>query len=148
IEGPITREVTANEQGAYQTLVTTGDYSLTAAAFGYDPESAAATVEPDSVSTVDFALAPSPYATLRGTVTDGSGQGWPLHARLTVVDTDIETFTDPVTGEYAVELPAGQDYTVLVEAEYPGYRAHTLEVENLGHELRFARADEPTVHDV
>lgn len=148
IEGPVTREVTTNDQGAYEVLVTTGTYSLTASAFGYEPESANLTVEPDSESTVDFELESSPYATLSGTVTDGGGQGWPLHAKLTVLDTGIETFTDPATGTYAVDLPAGRDYSVLVEAQRPGYQTQTIEVEDHGSDLTWSRDAQRSVGDV
>nr|WP_306238578.1 S8 family serine peptidase [Ornithinimicrobium sp. HY1745] len=148
IEGPVTREVTTNDEGAYEVLVTAGDYSLTASAFSYDPQHVDVTVEPGSANTADFALTSSPVAPLGGTVTDGSGQGWPLHARVTVVDTGIVTFTDPDTGEYAVDLPVGRDYSVLVEAQHPGYLSQTLEVTGHGAGADSQDSGDPAVGDV
>jgi hypothetical protein len=59
-----------------------------------------------------------------GTVTDGSGHGWPLYARLDFTSGSTEplsVFTDPVTGQYQGLLFDGIDYTVAVTALSPGY---------------------------
>ena len=85
--------------------------------------------------TVDFALDPLPTTVVTGTVTDGSGHGWPLYARI-----DIDgfpggpVFTDPVTGEYSIELLESTAYTFTVTAvsagyvhrEPPGRRCHPM----------------------
>ena len=60
-----------------------------------------------ATTTLDFALDPLPSTVVTGTVTDGSGHGWPLYARI-----DIDgypggpVFTDPMTG--AVQRRAGE----------------------------------------
>ena len=46
-----------------------------------------------------------------GTVTDGSGHGWPLYARIEITSASTEpvvAYSDPVTGAYAADL-AGRD---------------------------------------
>ena len=43
--------------------------------------------------------------TVTGTVTDGSGHGWPLYARIDIAGhPGSPVYTDPQTGQYAVEL--------------------------------------------
>ena len=56
-----------------------------------------------------FALTPVPSHTVSGTVTDGSGQGWPIYAKITVQGTPASTYSDPYTGRYSLSLPAGRD---------------------------------------
>ncbi len=63
---------------------------------------------------------------VNGIVRDGSGQGWPLYARLVVSGPDFPgatLFADPLTGYYAIELPAGSAYDFAVTAVAPGYVA-------------------------
>jgi hypothetical protein len=61
---------------------------------------------------------------LGGVVTDGSGAGWPLYARVVATSdsTDpIVAFTDPTTGAYSMDLFDGIDYAVAVTSLVPGY---------------------------
>ena len=61
---------------------------------------------------------------MSGVVSDGSGAGWTLYARIeaTSASTDpIVAFTDPVTGAYTMNLFDGVDYQVGVTALAPGY---------------------------
>ena len=47
-------------------------------------------------------MSTAPSETVSGTVTDGSGAGWPLYAKLVITATGapvFTVFTDPVTGE-------------------------------------------------
>ena len=63
-------------------------------------------------------------STVSGTVTDGSGHGWPLYARIeiTSASTDpVVVYSDPVTGAYAADLPDATTYTFAVTAVGPGY---------------------------
>ena len=68
-------------------------------------------------------------ATVSGTVVDDSGHGWPLYARI-----DIEgfagspVFTDPVTGQYTVNLDSTVTYTLDVTAVSGGYVAESREI--------------------
>ncbi len=128
IDGDIDRTLTTGPDGTYDVLLTTGDYDVTASKFGYTTDTASVTVETDATTTQDFALEPSPSATVTGTVTDGSGRGWPLYAKVGAVGTGVFTYTDPATGDYALELPLGATYELEFVAEYPGYGTSTAEV--------------------
>ena len=98
-------------------------------AYGYAVETATAEITAGATTTLDFALDPLPSTVVTGTVTDGSGHGWPLYARI-----DIDgypggpVFTDPLTGQYSVELVASTTYTFNVSAVSPGYVIESREV--------------------
>ena len=81
-------------------------------------------------TTLNAALDPAPSVTLSGTVTDGSGHGWPLYAKIEVTGRPGgPVFTNPETGEYSVDVPAGATHTVTYTATLPGYQVVTDEVE-------------------
>ena len=115
--------------GRYRLLVPAGTYDVTASAFGYLPETAEdIAVADDAVVTIDFALEAAPLVAVEGWVYDGTAHGWPLYAELTFTATGtppLSVFTDPDTGWYSVELPAGTDFDVRVEAVVPGYEPET-----------------------
>jgi len=115
--------------GHYDISVPAGDYDLTASAFGYGQGSAhGVQVSAGQRVTANFALTPQPEITVHGTVTDGSGQGWPLYAEIQVDGTPVTVFTSPYTGGYSIRLPAGQAYSLHVTARYPGYKAAVVKV--------------------
>ena len=128
ITGDFNRTVTTGEDGSYSVRLVAGDYTATASLFGYDTESADVTVAPEETTTQDFALTVTPSVTLSGTVTDGSGHGWPLYAAVDVEGPGADVFTDPITGEYSVSLPSNATYTVTVESQYAGYTPQALDV--------------------
>ena len=73
-----------------------------------------------------FAGAPSVPVT--GEVTDASGHGWPLFARVELTPEagePIVAYSDPVTGQYAASLTDGTSYAVVVTAVGPGYAPAT-----------------------
>ncbi|WSS24512.1 carboxypeptidase regulatory-like domain-containing protein [Streptomyces sp. NBC_01190] len=115
--------------GTYTVTVASGTYDITVDAFGYagkaDP---AVAVDDGDALTEDFALSPVPSQTLSGKVTDGSGHGWPLYAKITVDGAPNAVWTDPATGGYDLSLPEGHDYTVHVTATNAGYQAVTRTV--------------------
>ncbi len=128
VVGPIERSLVTDAEGTYSALLTAGDYTVTASLFGYGTETAEATVDAGGEVTVDFALEASPSETISGTVTDGSGHGWPLYTKVGVVGTDVSSYTDPATGEYSLDLPSGATYTLEFQAQYPGYETENVEV--------------------
>ena len=75
----------------------------------------------------DFVLQAAPTVVVNGVVRDGSGQGWPLYAKIVVSGSGgypgATLFTDPVTGYYTVTLTGGVDYAMQVSAVAPGYAA-------------------------
>lgn len=103
--------------------VPVGTYDVTASAYGYEAQTVAGlTISEGSATRQSFTLEPLPKFTVCGTVTDGSGQGWPLYARIAVSDPRVApVFTDPLTGHYCIDLLYRQDYTLLISAQIPGY---------------------------
>lgn len=134
LDGPLEREVTTDAEGDYRALVSAGDYTVTASSFGWVDESAQVTVPVDGTTVQDFALDRAPTGTLSGTVTDGSGQGYPLYAKVSVAGTALTTYTDPADGTYALDVPLDTAVVVRVEAQYPGYTTVTEEVALAGDE--------------
>ncbi|MEV4417834.1 S8 family serine peptidase [Catellatospora sp. NPDC049609] len=129
ITGAVSREVTTGAAGTFSTLLPVGDYQVAAAAFGYTGATKPAAIADGATTTVDFALAPVASYTVSGTVTDGSGHGWPLYAKVTVEGASgVYDYTAPGNGRYSVTLPAGSTYTLKFESQYPGYQAVTKEV--------------------
>ena len=100
-----------------------GFYDLTVSQYFY--QSATVTtvlVNEGSTATVNATLTALPTTTVSGTVTDGSGQGWPLYARIDISGyPDSPIYTDPVTGQYSVTLVDGNTYTFTVTPLVPGY---------------------------
>lgn len=127
--GPVERERTTGDDGTYGITLPVGDYTVTAAAFGYQGQSAELTITENQATTQDFTLALAPNATITGQVTDGSGHGWPLYTRVDVQGTPVNTYTDPVTGEYSLTLPTGATYTLQFSSQYPGYANATRTVD-------------------
>ena len=60
--------------------------------------------------------------TVSGTLTDGSGHGWPLYGSVQVAgQPTTRVFTDPATGAYRMSLPADDTYTLQADPAYAGY---------------------------
>src|SRR5699024_787306 len=113
-------------------LVMAGDYTVSASKFGWVTDSASVNVPVDTTVVQDFALDQAPSGTLTGTVTDGSGQGYPLYARVSVAGTDLATYTDPVDGSYALDIPLDTYVLVNVTVQYPGYQLASEEMQLTG----------------
>jgi N-acetylneuraminic acid mutarotase len=115
--------------GAYSLALPTGSYDVTIDAFGYTSATAnGVTIAENDTLTKDFALTAVASQTVAGKVTDGSGHGWPLYAKITVDGAPGAVWTDPATGGYSLTLPQGHDYTLHVAASEPGYEAATKTV--------------------
>ncbi|WP_329459772.1 carboxypeptidase regulatory-like domain-containing protein [Streptomyces sp. NBC_01497] len=114
---------TTGTDGSYKLTVPAGTYDITVDAFGYTSGSASSLDVADGATlTKDFSLTPVPSQTVSGKVTDGSGHGWPLYAKITVDGAPgAPVWTDPATGAYDLSLPQGHDYTLHVAATTPGY---------------------------
>ncbi|MFF5215270.1 S8 family serine peptidase [Micromonospora sp. NPDC000442] len=124
-----TRSATTDADGRYALTLPAGETTLSVSAFGYADESATVTVPDGGTVTRDFALLATPAVTVSGKVTDGSGHGWPLYAKIEVAGRPGDpVFTDPVTGRYSVTLPGNTSYRMTVTARYPGYRTVIREV--------------------
>ena len=120
---------TTDAAGNYRLpIVPVGAYTVTAAAYGY--LGAAATgvnIQSGATTTQDFALSPVTPIQVCGQVTDASGQGWPLYARIDIAAAGPvgPVFSDRLTGRYCVDLFTDQSYTFTVTALSGGYLAQT-----------------------
>ncbi|WP_415648506.1 S8 family serine peptidase [Stackebrandtia soli] len=123
-----TRETTTNDEGAYRYgALVAGEYELTASKFGYISETVSVSVTAGETAVADFDLEAAPSGSVSGTVNDGSGHGWPLYSKITVDGTDRVTHSDPITGEYSLDLPDGT-YTLTVDPVIDGYDNYSVEV--------------------
>ncbi|WBB68530.1 S8 family serine peptidase [Micromonospora sp. WMMD812] len=129
ITGPADRQLTTGTDGTYSALLPAGDYQVAASAFGYQSKTSPATVTKSATTTLNIALSAVPSVTVSGAVTDGSGHGWPLYAKVVVEGpSGVSDYTTPANGRYSLSLPAGATYRLRVEPQYPGYQTVTKEV--------------------
>jgi hypothetical protein len=114
------RVVATGDDGRYTVSLPAHVYDVAVSKRGYESRTATVTVTASATTTQDVALTPIPRVSVSGVVTDGSGHGWPLYAK--VVSSDGTTsFTDPVTGHYRLELLRNDSYTLHVTAVGAGY---------------------------
>jgi N-acetylneuraminic acid mutarotase len=111
-------------QGHYHLTLPVGTYTVTVSAFGYVTKTVPGAVVGDGATvTIDAALAAKPLVHVTGTVTYGSGHGWPLYARIDITGRPgAPTWTDPATGHYSVDLPQDDTYTLKIATALPGYQ--------------------------
>jgi N-acetylneuraminic acid mutarotase len=107
--------------GRYTLALPAGPETLTVTAFGYATGTAKLNVAAGVTAAENLTLAQVPSETVSGTVTDGSGQDWPLYAEITVAGDPGAVWTNPVTGRYQVTLPRNTDYTLDFAPAEPGY---------------------------
>jgi len=114
-----------DSSGNYSLTLPTGSYTVTYSAFGYGTHAENGVVITDGgTTTKNVALQASPSVTVSGTVTDGSGHGWPLYARIDITGKPGgPAFTDPITGHYSISLPANATYDMTFTSQLPGYQA-------------------------
>ncbi|MFU8852034.1 carboxypeptidase regulatory-like domain-containing protein [Micromonospora sp. SL1-18] len=124
-----TFQVVTDAAGRYTLAVPVGTHDVVAAKFGYQNQTLPG-VSVATHATVDgtFALTPIASRGLTGTVTDASGHGWPVYARISIDGyPNGPVFTDPFTGRYQVDLPVDAAYTLHVSpVDMPGYVTSTL----------------------
>jgi subtilisin family serine protease len=129
LTGPVARDLVTGADGKFTSLLPVGDYQAAVTAFGYRAETVPGTVTKGATTTLDVALAAVPSVTVSGAVTDGSGHGWPLYAKVSVAGpSGVSDYTTPVNGRYSFALPAGATYSVTVDPEAPGYQSVTKDV--------------------
>jgi subtilisin family serine protease len=125
-------EVYSNEIGEYSIeLPVYNDYAVRVEAFGQtSAEATGVAVAEDRTTTLDLQLDTIERARISGKVRDGGDYGWPLPARIAISSYlySNEVYTDPATGQYAVDLPRGVPVTFTVTALSGGYVAAQREV--------------------
>ncbi|SCE10083.1 Kelch motif-containing protein [Streptomyces sp. DvalAA-14] len=115
--------------GHYTLALSAGRHDVTATAFGYATRTVRGIAIGDGASvTRNITVGRVPSETVSGKVTDGSGHGWPLYAKIGVAGDPNAVWTDPATGAYRVTLPRNADLTLDVAAVAPGYRAVTKDI--------------------
>lgn len=131
LTGPMNRTFTVGADGAYRFSLIAGDYTVSVSAFGYAAGGRTVTLAKDGAVTVDLPLTPTERVNLTGAVTDGSGQGWGLAAKVVAADGaghSWSTETDPETGAYTLPLLPSLAYTVTVSATVTGYEQASRQV--------------------
>lgn len=104
-DGPIDRTTTTAADGSYRfASLSVGDYTLTAAKFGYGQQTATATVTENGTATGDFTLTQAPSGKLTGTVSSAAGPA--AGASVSIADTPV-TATADAQGRFEVTLPHG-----------------------------------------
>ncbi|MEV4265685.1 S8 family serine peptidase [Kribbella sp. NPDC049584] len=122
-DGQADKSLTTSSNGTFSSVLPAGDYTLTVASFGYKTQTATATITTGQTTTKNFALESTPQVSVGGTVTDGSGHGWPLYAKVSVEGPGgVFDYTTPSNGRYSLKVPSGAAYSLKVEAKYPGYQ--------------------------
>ncbi|WP_037856581.1 kelch repeat-containing protein [Streptomyces sp. NRRL S-31] len=116
---------TADDHGRYTLPLPAGDHDVRVTAYGYAPGTLPGVHLTDGgTATGDLTLRKLATHRVAGTVTDGSGHGWPLHAKITVDGVPgAPVWSDPVTGAYRLDLPEDHAYTLRVVADDSAYRS-------------------------
>ena len=137
VSGPVTRGRTADKDGKYALALPPGTYAISASGFGYYDQTVHVTVASGKSTVADVRMRSIPRVTVSGTVKDGSGQGWPLYAKITVDNVPGGVFyTKPEDGRYSFDVPADATYKYKIEAVYPGYQTVTEEVTLQGRDVQ------------
>ena len=114
---------TTDSQGHYSMVLPAGSYQVSYSAFGYATQTQNVQVADGGTTTENAALTTEPSVHVTGTVTDGSGHGWPLHASIAIQgDPNSPVWTKPATGAYSVDLPENATYALTVTTDLPGYQ--------------------------
>jgi hypothetical protein len=128
--GGFSTQTDANGDYTLDDLVV-GFYTATVTSYGYLPVSVQdIEIVFNITTTQDFSLTLMPTIPVNGAVSDGSGQGWPLYARIDIVAEGYagSIFTDPATGAYSLNLPAGIQHTLTANAVSPGYMPQGVQI--------------------
>ncbi|MFE4415018.1 S8 family serine peptidase [Streptomyces sp. NPDC056821] len=124
------RRLNTDADGGYRLRLQAGEYTVAVTAFGYQDVQRTVTAVADRTVTENIALKAAPTTTIHGKVSDASGHGWGLYAKISAVGVTAAGpwFSDPATGAYEITLPATARYTLRVDAQSAGYRSLTRKV--------------------
>jgi uncharacterized membrane protein len=123
VTGPESRSASTNSTGYAVFLdLSTGDYTVTTSATGYQSDSTTVTLDQDKQIQIELTPIPPPptTGTLNGTVTDASTT---LPIQGATVTANGQSTTTDSSGHYQITLDAG---TYSVTAEKTGYLANTV----------------------
>ncbi|WP_406429735.1 carboxypeptidase regulatory-like domain-containing protein [Streptomyces sp. NBC_01589] len=121
---------TTDAKGHYSLPLPAGSHDIRVAAYGYAPGDAADVGVADGATVSrDFGLRKLATQRVSGTVTDGSGHGWPLHAQITVDGVPgAPVWSDAYTGAYRLDLPENHTYTLRVVSDDSHYQSLVQQV--------------------
>ncbi len=116
-----------NSSGYYNLPAASGEtYDITASLYSYLPSTVnnVAVPNPGDVISTNLNLTTRDSVTVTGTVTDGTGHGYPLYAKLVIAAEDhVQThYTNPFDGTYRVTLYDGVPYDFTISAMVNGYQ--------------------------
>ncbi|WP_406841648.1 carboxypeptidase regulatory-like domain-containing protein (plasmid) [Streptomyces sp. AHU1] len=115
---------TTDRSGHYSLPLPVGTYDIKISAYGY-ASGRASEVDLTDGATVkrDFNLRRLATHSVSGTITDGSGHGWPLHAKIAVEGMPGgPVWSDAYTGAYTLDLPENGTYTLRVVSDDSHYQ--------------------------
>ena len=113
--------ITTNFAGYYMLQLLTGNYTVTASAYGYLPQTVGPIALQTGITTTqNFALTHAPLYTVTGQIQDALTQR-PLSATLAIIGYPGSPIATDATGRYQIALSAGVSYTFHVQANLPGY---------------------------
>lgn len=121
------RSVYTNPQdGSYQFVSATGEFTLQASSYGYISQTQSVTVERDGTSTANFVLQPIPQGQVSGTITNAqTGKAIEGATVFLVEDAAVAPVTTDEAGNFSLTGYEGS-YTVKITA--PGYAGTQAEV--------------------
>ncbi|WP_051536821.1 carboxypeptidase regulatory-like domain-containing protein [Shewanella marina] len=119
-------------EGNYTVAVPVGSYTPEFSRYGWVTLSASeVAVEDEAELTINQALQLAPRVAVTGTVKDGGTANWPLYAdvKVNVPGDVLQTYTNPETGMYSIELVEGTAVEVSATAMMTeGYIKQSAEV--------------------
>jgi N-acetylneuraminic acid mutarotase len=126
LTGPVPVTTTTQADGSYQVRLPAGGYSVAVTAYGYAaaPATGGVSITVGGTTVRSVQLKADPQVTVSGTVTDGSGHGWPVESSvlLDYGTGTVATSTNPYTGRYSLRVPGDSSYQVQVTPQLTGYQ--------------------------
>ncbi|MCA9875226.1 MAG: S8 family serine peptidase [Anaerolineales bacterium] len=121
--GSSANSATTDGSGSYTLALPVGSYNVTASAYAHSLVTVNnVTISANATTVQNFTLAALSTYQVSGIVTDAA-TGWPLYARLDIPGyPGSPIWTDPVTGQYSVNLLGGTAYNFTVSAWVDGYQ--------------------------
>ncbi len=124
-----TKSVYTSADGSYSTGLPEGTYTLTASKYGFDTVIVSdVEIVEDGTTTQNFMLAPLGMTTVSGVVYDAGVEGlglhgYPLYASIHISASgfDQTIYSDPITGEYSIDLVSETEHTFETTAVISGY---------------------------
>lgn len=116
---------TTDSRGHYTLPLPVGSHEVRVTVYGYAPgEERNVEVTDGGTVNRDFGLRKLATHRVSGKVTDGSGHGWPLHAKITVDGVPgAPVWSDAYTGAYRLDLPENETYTLRVVSDDTHYQS-------------------------